>query len=71
MKAKFTALPPIPAILASEEMRASLLHQGHTPATAFEKLVIADIQAAADILRPVYEKTHRREGYVSLQFSLL
>ena len=52
------------------ELRA-LLHQGHTPETASEKLVIADIQAAADILHPVYEKTHRREreGYVSLQVS--
>ena len=59
---------PNPGILASEEMRA-FLGGGHTPATASEKVVIADIQAAADILRPVYEKTHRREGYVSLQVS--
>lgn len=50
------------------EMRA-LLHQGHTPATAFEKLFIPDIRAAADTLHPVYEKTHRRDGYVSLQIS--
>ena len=57
-----------PGILASEEMRA-LLGEGHTPATASEKVVIADIQAAADILRPAYEKTHRREGYVTLQVS--
>jgi transaldolase len=59
---------PNPGILASEEMRA-LLGGGHMPATASEKVVIADIQAAADILRPVYEKTLRREGYVSLQVS--
>lgn len=52
----------------AEEIRA-LFDVGHTPAAAFEKLVIADIQAAADILRPVYEETHRREGYVSLQVS--
>ena len=51
-----------------EEKRV-LLHRGNTPATAFEKLCILDIRAAADTLRPVYEKTHRRDGYVSLQIS--
>ena len=52
----------------AEEKRA-LLHRGHTSATAFERLFIPDIHAAADILRPVYDKTHRRDGYVSLQIS--
>ncbi|MBA2658126.1 MAG: transaldolase [Nitrosospira sp.] len=52
----------------TEEERA-LLHQGHASATGFEKLFIPAIRAAADILRPVYEKTHRRDGYVSLQLS--
>ncbi|MDQ3184903.1 MAG: transaldolase [Pseudomonadota bacterium] len=47
----------------------TLLSQGQTPAAALEKLVIADIRAIADILRPVYEATHRRDGYVSLQAS--
>ncbi len=35
----------------------------------FEQLAIADIQAAADVLRKVYEKTHYRDGYVSLEVS--
>ena len=52
----------------AEEKRA-LLHRGHTSATAIEKLFIPDIRAAADTLRPVYEKTHRRDGCVSLQLS--
>ena len=52
----------------AEEKRV-LLHRGNTPATAFEKLCIPDIRAAADTLRPVYEKTHRRDGCVSLQLS--
>ncbi|MEQ1884942.1 MAG: transaldolase [Bryobacteraceae bacterium] len=33
----------------------------------FEKLAIRDIRDAADALLPVYEKTNRRDGYVSLE----
>ena len=33
----------------------------------YESLAIRDIQDAADVLRPVYEQTHRRDGYVSLE----
>lgn len=35
----------------------------------YERLVIEDIQAAADILQPVYARTKRRDGYVSLEVS--
>jgi transaldolase/glucose-6-phosphate isomerase len=35
----------------------------------YEGLAIADIQNAADALRPVYEATKRRDGYVSLEVS--
>ena len=35
----------------------------------YEQLAIGDIQAAADVMRPVYEKTNRRDGYVSLEVS--
>jgi len=35
----------------------------------FEILAIRDIQDAADILRPVYESSKRRDGYVSLEVS--
>ncbi|HKF52275.1 MAG TPA: bifunctional transaldolase/phosoglucose isomerase, partial [Candidatus Acidoferrales bacterium] len=37
----------------------------------FELLAIRDIQDAADILRPVYEKTKRADGYVSMEVSPL
>jgi transaldolase / glucose-6-phosphate isomerase len=37
----------------------------------YEMLAVRDIQDAADILRPVYEKTKRRDGYVSLEVSPL
>jgi transaldolase len=33
----------------------------------YERLAIRDIQDAADILRPVYNSTARRDGYVSLE----
>jgi transaldolase / glucose-6-phosphate isomerase len=35
----------------------------------YEHLAISDIQATADILRSVYEQTHQRDGYVSLEVS--
>src|SRR5512138_39459 len=35
----------------------------------YEDLAIHDIQAAADLLRPVYDRTARRDGYVSLEVS--
>ena len=35
----------------------------------YEVLAIRDIQDAADFLRPVYEATKRRDGYVSLEVS--
>jgi transaldolase/glucose-6-phosphate isomerase len=42
------------------------------PAKAlYEQLAIRDIQEAADLLRPVYDGTSRRDGYVSLEVSPL
>jgi transaldolase/glucose-6-phosphate isomerase len=37
----------------------------------YEQLAIQDMQDAADLLRPVYEETSRRDGYVSLEVSPL
>ena len=37
----------------------------------YEKIAVRDIQDAADLLRPVYEQTRRRDGYVSLEVSPL
>ena len=39
------------------------------PAAVFEHLAIADIQAAADLLRPTYDAAHGRDGFVSLEVS--
>ena len=35
----------------------------------YERLAIRDIQDAADILRPLYDESGRRDGYVSLEVS--
>ena len=35
----------------------------------YENFAIADIQAAADILKPIYQETDRQDGYVSLEVS--
>jgi len=37
--------------------------------TRYEHVAIDDIRRAADILRPVYDATQRRDGYVSLEVS--
>src|SRR5262245_25771885 len=37
------------------------------PKAVFERLAVKDIQDAADVLRPVYERTAARDGYVSLE----
>src|SRR5882762_7800429 len=39
------------------------------PGALFERLAITDIQSAADALRPVYEQTQGRDGYISIEVS--
>lgn len=41
----------------------------HGISAIYEHLAIADIRAAADVLRPVYEQSQGRDGYVSLECS--
>ena len=48
---------------------AELQQQGLGAVALYECLAIRDIQDAADVLRPVYERTGRRDGYVSLEVS--
>jgi len=47
----------------------SFARQGDAPSDIYEKLAIHDIQQAADQLRPVYDRTDRQDGYVSLEVS--
>jgi transaldolase len=44
-----------------------LVSDGKSVAEIYEDLAMADIQSAADILRPVYEKSGGADGYVSLE----
>jgi len=37
----------------------------------YERLAVRDVQDAADALRPVYDRTARRDGYISLEVSPL
>ena len=41
----------------------------HSISAIYEHLAIADIRAAADVLRPVYDQTLHRDGYISLECS--
>ena len=43
----------------------------HDPKTVYERIAIRDVQAAADVLAVVYERSKRRDGYVSLEVSPL
>ena len=49
---------------------STLRHEYGLDAKAcYERLAIEDIQTAADLLQPVYARTTRRDGYVSLEVS--
>jgi transaldolase/glucose-6-phosphate isomerase len=53
-----------------DDQLKTLVRQGVTdPKKIFDELSIADIQQAADILRPVYEQTSGADGFISLEVS--
>src|SRR6516162_2094172 len=61
------------AIAASDEYDASIgkaLKRGDKPvAELFETVAVEDIQSAADVLRPVYDRLNGHDGFVSLEAS--
>ena len=61
------------AIGESDEYRGALkqfqAQADHGISAIYEHLAIADIRAAADVLRPVYDETQGRDGYISLECS--
>jgi transaldolase/glucose-6-phosphate isomerase len=61
------------AIAGSTDYAAALGELGRRPdldaIAIYEQLAIRDVQDAADVLRPVYDQTRRRDGYVSLEVS--
>ena len=52
-----------------EQALTALAAQSLGAKALYEQLAVRDIQDAADLLRPVYEQTKRRDGYVSLEVS--
>lgn len=58
------------AILGSpdyDERLAELTHNGNGVEEIYWTLAIEDVQGAADVLRPVWERTGGQDGYVSLE----
>jgi transaldolase/glucose-6-phosphate isomerase len=52
-----------------DALQRFLAARDHSVGEIYEHLVIADIRGAADVMRPVYEQTAGRDGYVSLECS--
>jgi len=46
-----------------------LIAEGLSAGDIFERVAVKDIQDAADNLRPVYDSTNKRDGYVSIEVS--
>lgn len=46
---------------------ADLARQGKDVATILDTLIIQDVQSAADVLRPVWERTNGQDGFVSIE----
>jgi transaldolase len=62
------------AISQEQEYRAdiaALTRQGKSPLEIYEALALADVGAAADVLRPVYDQSDGVDGYVSIEVSPL
>jgi len=58
------------AVVGSTDYDAALQQlstAGHDTDQIYEALVLDDIAAAADLLRPVYNRTNARDGYVSVE----
>ncbi len=54
---------------AYDEQMSQLISEGKSTNEIYEALVIQDIRTVADFLRPIYERTNGKDGYVSLEVS--
>ncbi len=54
---------------AYDEQITQLISQGKSTNEIYEAVVIQDIRTVADLLRPIYERTDGKDGYVSLEVS--
>ena len=54
---------------AYDEQMQQLISEGKSTQEIYEALVITDIRRVADLLRPIYDRTHGQDGFVSLEVS--
>jgi len=54
---------------AYDQQVSLFVQQGKNTNEIYEGLVITDIQTVADLLRPIYDSTEGKDGYVSLEVS--
>ncbi len=54
---------------AYDEQMNQLIKESKSTNEIYEALIITDIQTVADKLRPIYDSTKRKDGYVSLEVS--
>jgi transaldolase len=54
---------------AYDEQLSQLIREGKSTNEIYDALIIQDIRTVADILRPIYDRTNMRDGYVSLEVS--
>ncbi|HWP66571.1 MAG TPA: bifunctional transaldolase/phosoglucose isomerase [Candidatus Limnocylindria bacterium] len=52
-----------------DEALAALVRAGRGVDAIVDALMIEDVQAAADLFKPVYQRTKRADGYVSIEIS--
>ncbi|GHO45140.1 transaldolase [Ktedonospora formicarum] len=52
-----------------DEQMQALIKAGKSTNEIYEELVIQDIRTVADLLRPIYDRTEGKDGYVSLEVS--
>jgi transaldolase / glucose-6-phosphate isomerase len=58
------------AIVGSRDYDAELIAAGDLDDRAlFERIAVEDVRNAADVLRPVYDATGHRDGYISIEVS--
>lgn len=54
---------------AYDEQISQLINEGKSTNEIYEAVVIQDIRTVADLLRPIYERSDGKDGYVSLEVS--
>ncbi len=54
---------------AYDEQMNQLISAGKNTSDIYEEMVIQDIRTVADLLRPIYDQTKGKDGYVSLEVS--